>query len=218
MAEQPDQIRRVLPRGRNALDRDSVAASQRARIFEAMCELVVRDGYQSVTVADVVARAGVAKPTFYQHFDSKEGCLLALLDHFEQQLIAAMREVLDPSASTADRIRRGIGAMVEFMAADVDRARLLLIEAAAAGPTGRARIEQVHDMLASFYLAMREESRAVNPDLPQLSEVRVRSIVGAITESVVTALRSGESDDVRALLDDLVESVTLLALGRLPED
>jgi AcrR family transcriptional regulator len=40
---------------------------------------IAQDGYPRTTVADIVRRARTSRRTFYQHFDSREGCFVALL-------------------------------------------------------------------------------------------------------------------------------------------
>src|SRR5207249_11332900 len=55
---------RVLPRGPHGLAREVVQASQRARMLDAMAEAVAEKGYGAVSVADVIARAGVSRKTF----------------------------------------------------------------------------------------------------------------------------------------------------------
>ncbi|MBJ7458846.1 MAG: TetR/AcrR family transcriptional regulator [Thermoleophilaceae bacterium] len=213
MPEQKDSIRRGLPRGRNALDREAVAASQQARLLEAICELTAREGYVSITVNKLIARAGVAKPTFYEHFESKEDCLFVWLDRAVEQLIDAITAELEPGATTEERIRHGVTAVVEFMAADEDRARSMLVECFAAGGSVQVRIDQAYEQLAHFYQALREESRIVNPDEPPMSIVRARAIVGAIKDPLAGVLRDGDVDGVRSICDEVVDGVTLLATG-----
>src|SRR5436305_4647797 len=71
---------RQLPRGPHRLAREVVLASQRGRLLDAMAEVVADRGYAASTVADVIARAGVSRKTFYEHFRDKEGCFLAAYD------------------------------------------------------------------------------------------------------------------------------------------
>ena len=54
-----------------------VARHQKARLEGAMVEAVSRHGFAGTTLAELVTLAGVAKTTFYQHFDNKEDCFLA---------------------------------------------------------------------------------------------------------------------------------------------
>ena len=67
---------RPLPRRPRGLTRDEVLASQRGRMIAAMAETVAAKGYAATTVADVVARAGVSRKTFYEHFADREECFL----------------------------------------------------------------------------------------------------------------------------------------------
>src|ERR671932_1794815 len=73
-------IPRPLPRGPHNLTRDDVLASQRERMIDAVAATVARKGYVATTVGDVVARAGVSRKTFYEHFQDKEDCFLAAFD------------------------------------------------------------------------------------------------------------------------------------------
>jgi AcrR family transcriptional regulator len=175
--------------------------------------LSAENGFSSVTIAELVAKAGVGKPTFYEQFDSKEECFVAYLDASVHVLIDSIGSRLDPEGSLESRIHYGLSGLIDFVAEDPNRARAILIEAPIAGPRGLERINDMHDLLASFYISLREESRAVNPELPELSRVRAQSIVGAIYEPVVAALRENRVEDIRELRDELVDAVTLLAAG-----
>ena len=49
------------------------------RVLTAAYELFARRGVQAVGVDEIIARAGVAKATFYRHFRSKDDLILAFL-------------------------------------------------------------------------------------------------------------------------------------------
>jgi AcrR family transcriptional regulator len=53
-------------------------------LVDAAYELFSRQGIRAVGVDTIIARAGVAKMTFYRHFPSKEDLVLAFLDRREQ--------------------------------------------------------------------------------------------------------------------------------------
>src|SRR5690242_3020391 len=65
---------------RHRTAREAVMASQRGRVLEAMVKAVAEKGYAATTIADVVARAGVSRRTFYEQFRDKEACFLAAFD------------------------------------------------------------------------------------------------------------------------------------------
>src|SRR3954452_18398274 len=127
-------VLRVLPRGPHGLGRDVVAASQRGRLLEAMAHAVAEKGYGAVSVADVIARAGVSRKTFYVHFRDKLDCFLAAYDVGVEVLLATVRDAgagqTDPLTVARARTR----ASLEPLAAEPAFARTFLIEVAAAGP------------------------------------------------------------------------------------
>ena len=49
------------------------------RILAVASELFYRQGYRATGINEVIARSGVAKATFYNHFPSKEDLCLAYL-------------------------------------------------------------------------------------------------------------------------------------------
>jgi AcrR family transcriptional regulator len=63
------------------LDR-RVARSRRA-LKEALTDLILEQGYESVTVQDVIDRADLGRSTFYAHFLDKDDLLMAILADVE---------------------------------------------------------------------------------------------------------------------------------------
>ncbi len=53
---------------------------QRARILQAMAEIVSEHGYPRTKVKQVTSRAGVSTGTFYEYFGDLEDCFTTLLD------------------------------------------------------------------------------------------------------------------------------------------
>src|SRR3954464_7125153 len=126
----------ALPRGRHAAPREVVRNSQRGRMLAAMASAVGEKGYGAVAVADVIARAGVSRKTFYEHFDNKEECFLAAyaagVEPWLDAIDAAIRAAAagDPLAIA----RAGTARYLETLAANPAFARTFLIEVLAAGP------------------------------------------------------------------------------------
>ncbi len=69
---------------------EQVVDFQRARIVSAMLEVVLEVGVGSVTVADLVARSGVSRRTFYEVFSDREDCFLAALDGAIERIAAVV--------------------------------------------------------------------------------------------------------------------------------
>ena len=54
----------------------------RAAILRAFVDLLFRGGFESISVQGIVAEAGIARSTFYEHFSSKEDLLCASMAQF----------------------------------------------------------------------------------------------------------------------------------------
>ena len=104
--------------------------------------------------------------------------------------------------------------MVRFIAEDEHRARLLLLEPLAAGPAATAAMMATHRMAARLYVEGREIAREQWPEYPPVSITRAQSIVGAFKEPVTAAVQEGHAGNVMDLEDDLVRTVTAMALAR----
>ena len=58
----------------------------RAVILRAFVELIFRDGFEKISVQAIVAEAGVARSTFYEHFSGKDDALRASMAQFFEVL------------------------------------------------------------------------------------------------------------------------------------
>ena len=62
-------------------------AGHRERLIDAMAESIQEKGYRETTVADVVRIARTSRRTFYEQFEDREACFLALFDATNDQMM-----------------------------------------------------------------------------------------------------------------------------------
>ncbi|MDP2062933.1 MAG: TetR/AcrR family transcriptional regulator [Phaeovulum sp.] len=75
--------------------------SARERILDAAGPLFYREGFRAVGVDRVIAEAGVAKATFYNHFPSKDDLIVAWIERAEGFSAAALPPDDGPTPLTA---------------------------------------------------------------------------------------------------------------------
>src|SRR4051794_23988956 len=203
---------RILPRGRHAAPREVVAESQRERLLVAMAEAVADKGYAHVAVADVIARAGVSRRSFYEHFANKEECFLAAYDAGVAGLLAAIGEAEDEAGGDlAARARAGTETYLQALADNPDFARTFLVEVLGAGEAALARRAAVHERFAE---RLREGVVAsAGPGVPPPEPHVCRACVGAIHELVTDRLLRDGAAALPGLLGPLLE-IELRLLGR----
>jgi AcrR family transcriptional regulator len=71
----------------------------RRLLRDALMELIVEKGYESITVQDITERADIARPTFYLHYKDKDELLLkeaaAMYDELGKKQHEAIRKKLE---------------------------------------------------------------------------------------------------------------------------
>lgn len=70
----------------------------RARIMESAIKLFSNRGYNTASVDDICAEAGISKGAFYHHFESKQALFLALLDGWLQTIDSAIQASKEKTA------------------------------------------------------------------------------------------------------------------------
>ncbi len=93
-------------------------------------------GFQHTRVSDIVARAGVTQPVFYQYFTSKQAAYDELVGLFAQRLRQAINQARLPGdlqgAALVARIRQGIGTLLAILQEDPNLTRIGFFQADAA--------------------------------------------------------------------------------------
>ncbi len=173
---------RALPRGRNALPRHVVLVSQSQRLLQAVVEVVAENGYAATRVADIVARAGVSKGTFYQQFRDKEDAFLAAYMAGSRTLFEAIDQAgLDEDEPLAP-LKRGTRMYLQRLAAQPAWSRAFVIEIRAVPAADEAR-QQVHDWYVDLMRRWRQWAAPRLPGTP-IPDCAYEACVDAINELV----------------------------------
>ena len=203
----------MLPRGRHALSREVVRASQRERLLEAMAEVTAQKGYHAVTIADIVQRAGTARRTFYEHFADKEECFLASFSRVAGALLDTIVERFDPALDQSARAAIVMGAFLDFLAANPVFARIYFVEVYTISEAGLAASREVRRRIAAMLVALRQDVRRGDPEAPPLTELHAQAVVGAVHEIVDQALHERGPERLPELSDELLPlAVALLEM------
>jgi AcrR family transcriptional regulator len=84
----------------------------RRRLLDGLAASIAQDGYRSTTVADIVRRARTSRRTFYEHFESKEACFVALLADANARLVRGVSAAVDRTAPWEKQIRQAVEAWI----------------------------------------------------------------------------------------------------------
>lgn len=198
-----------LPAGRHGFSREQVAHHQRERLIAGLAEAVAEKGYAAVTLSDIVHHAKVSRRVFYANFEGKEQCFLAafevVVDHL-RELIAEAVVGIDRWPERAVATTR---AVLVFLAAEPDLARLCLVESRAAGPAVTVRFNEAVGEMAPLL----RNGRAERPEGERLPDSTEDSTIGALVSLTYRKVAAGEAGQLPDLLPDCAELVLLPYLG-----
>jgi AcrR family transcriptional regulator len=190
-----------LPRGRHGLDPEEVAAHQRDRIVAAICRVVAQQGFGALTVARVLALAGVSRSTFYVHFANKQEAVLVAHETIFARFLAALNDACEAEAEWPLKIRSAIAVTVEFATTQPEQTQMLSTGSLCADAVLAERIVDSHAQLAR----MLEGARADSSMADLLPESMEQFLVAGIASFVASSLPGEESDRLRAVQQELVE-------------
>jgi AcrR family transcriptional regulator len=160
----------------HVLGRERVIDIQRARILAAMVEECAERGAGNVTVAHVVARAGVSRRTFYELFTDREDCFLGAFDEGVARVSRYVLDTYDPSARWVARVRSALVSLLAFLDSERGLGQLLIVGSLGAGHRALHRRRRGIAQMIALVEEGATETRA-GGELPPLT---AEGIVGGV--------------------------------------
>jgi AcrR family transcriptional regulator len=110
-----------------------VAADQRRRLLEALPLVVADASFEAATVAGIARRARVSPGSFYEQFADKRECFAVAYEASQEKLLGALTLQCYMGGSFEERVERALGAGLDLLASEPHLAKLIAVEAPAAG-------------------------------------------------------------------------------------
>ena len=208
-------FRSLEPAGGWDAGRAAVAASQRARMLDAVVRAVAERGYASVTVADVVGLAGVSRRTFYEHFVDKQDCFLAAYETGVQVLIGEILQSMDGAPEGwRDRLHVALATYTRVLASEPLFARTLLIDVLGAGARAVELRQRLYELFVTRFANLSQRAVVQEPQIAPVPDVFLRALVGGIGELVQQHIIARGADSLEELTPEIVRvAETVLEFG-----
>jgi AcrR family transcriptional regulator len=183
--------------------------ARREQLLDAALSCFVERGYHGTHVAHVIARAGVARGTFYLYFDSKHEVFSALVDRMLAIFLAVRPAEPDPDVRTAkdaaELLRRSYTAVLSTFREHRRLCRLLFEEAVGADKGFEERLakhfrvwhEKVRSTLDDFV-----RRRVARRDLD--TDVTADLVLGMVERTARRWLFPERAPDLARLVDAIV--------------
>jgi AcrR family transcriptional regulator len=152
-----------------AMDRRT--ARTRRALHGALMALILRKGYEAITVQDIIDEADVGRSTFYAHYTGKEDLLRTGFQTLRAELTEAQRTARTNVDRSQDEPLGFSLAMFEHAAGYTDIYRALV--------GGRGGVVAVHEIRRILSEMVKKELSGVQHDGTVPQEVRIQFVVGA---------------------------------------
>ncbi|MFB4268605.1 TetR/AcrR family transcriptional regulator [Nonomuraea sp. GTA35] len=183
-------------------------ARRRAALLQAGLDVLGTEGWAAATVRGVCSRAGLNDRYFHESFTDLDALLLAVVDDQAAQVTDLITTV---AAQSPRRLRARatavVSAIVDFLAADPRRARVLAYEFPAS-PLLQERRRQIIATLAGIYLGQVGELFEETP----LGETDLRMTALTVVSGLWELLSAWLRGDVDTGRDHLVDYIVALLL------
>lgn len=144
-------------------------------MLSAAVDAIKESGYSQLTVAQVIARAKVSRKTFYDLFEDREDCFLAVFEVTLAQLSARVARSYQAQRNWRDGMRAGLAALLSAVDEDPELARLCVVDALGGGPRVlQARMRAIAVLRDTTDRGRRAGARAEPP------AVTAEGVVGAV--------------------------------------
>jgi AcrR family transcriptional regulator len=163
-----------------------------------MTELVAREGYATTSIAQVISLARVSRSTFYEHFEDKLDCFLALERDLAARALSTIERTVQEHA-TGDVTHTVLSTLVELSERDPAGARVMLTESLAAG---QHAMEQRDRLLIEIGQLVEDAWDAASSEAPVL-DIPAHVLVGGVCRLLSLRILRGASG-MHGLLPDLL--------------
>jgi AcrR family transcriptional regulator len=190
-------------------------SSHRERLIDAMAASLNAKGYRETTVADVVRIARTSRRTFYEHFEDREACFLALFDATNDATMEAIAAAVHPDRPLEEQVDRALDAYIESVTSHPALYRSFVRELPGLGQAGADRQVAVIERFAQLLVDLVESGRREQPEIGAraLEMDTAIMIVGGIRELAVINLQRGR--DVRELRTTAGQTIKAILTGTL---
>lgn len=187
----------------------------RERLIAAMAASITEKGYRDTTVADVVRIARTSRRNFYQHFEDRDACFLALFDATNDVMMSEIAAAVDPQQPLDAQVDAAVDAYIDNVSRRPALYASFVRELPGLGQAGAERGLATLERFAGMMVSLVDTGRAIQPALGArpLSMDTAIIIAGGLRELIVISLQ--RERDVRELRASARETVKAILIGAL---
>jgi AcrR family transcriptional regulator len=203
------------PRRIRGLDAEQRREQRRRQLLDSALELFAEQGYHGTSIEQICQHAYVGTKGFYETFDGREDCYIALLQEITEQLQAYMLERLETVGADGEQAERML--VEAFAHALIDDPRRALVTFGGAGAISAAveRQRRRNRRWAAAFVESLWDRHGVASPGPDVRRIAI-GLVGGLFDLISDWLLDADPRDhehVEALIRDLSAFYTVVRAG-----
>ncbi|WP_445167983.1 TetR/AcrR family transcriptional regulator [Mycolicibacterium sp. Dal123E01] len=181
----------------------------RQRLLDGLAASIDERGYRDSTVADIVRHARTSKRTFYSQFATKEDCFVELLNANNDQLVATIRDAVDPAAPWQEQVRHAVVAYVHTIEERPAITLSWIRELPALGEYARPTLRRGFGRLATMIVELTTNDVFRGAGIAPISHAAAVILVGGLRELTAQTVEDGKP------VTDMIEPTLAVSLALL---
>ena len=181
----------------------------RRRLLDGLAASIDERGYRDTTVADIVRHARTSKRTFYDQFSSKEECFAEVLMANTDEIVARVRQAVDPDAPWRDQVRQAVAAYVATIEARTAITLSWIRELPALGEGARPMLRRGFGRLVAMIVDLSGNRSFREAGIPPISRAAAVILVGGLRELTAQTMEDGDP------VTDIIEPAVAVAMAIL---
>lgn len=153
--------------------------------MSAAASLFGERGYECVGINEIIAKAGIAKATFYQHFPSKEQLCAAWLREEAERSVEAQHRLLSDPRPVVERLEERFDGLKSWLEVGNFAGCPFCVTAAMTQPDSglRVPVEEYREQAREFWRELASQHEPAKKKARQLGDAWFLLYTGAATEA-----------------------------------
>jgi len=178
--------------------------ARRAQVLRHAKRIFARKGYHRTNVADIIARARIARGTFYLYFQNKKDLFEELLEQVVGELTTRIHRLRPDEPDPVNQLRANLIRVLDYVLAERELTDILLNHSTGFDRELDEKIQNFYDRIA----AMIQRSLDLGIEMNLVRAVDTRSvsyaILGGIKE-VIGMLSRADNADIETLVEEILQ-------------
>jgi len=180
---------------------------QRTKLLDAATIVIATKGFSETTVEAIVARAGMSRRTYYEHFSDVRDVLAQIYERAATISLTMVTSSARAHADPLEALRAGITAYFLAVATYPDVARVMFQEYRQGGRDFETRYQRDSSRYAELLLELLAAVHAAGHLARKPTEASVFAVAKGIEALAVRAIARDEHTRLQALVPEVLELV-----------